>query len=106
MPKKKMVVHDLVHGAVEFDTGLFDDLIIVKSDGMPTYNFACVVDDHEQGITHIIRGDDHLSNTPRQWLVYEALGFKPPKCAHIPLITGNDRAPLSKRLGDVTISFY
>ncbi len=106
MPKKKMVVHDLVHGAVEFDTSLFDDLIIIKSDGMPTYNFACVVDDHEQGITHIIRGDDHFSNTPRQWMLYEALGFTLPKCAHIPLITGSNRSPLSKRFGDVTIGAY
>jgi len=106
VPKKKIVVHDIVHGDVEFDTELFDDIVIMKSDGTPTYSFACVVDDHAQAITHVIRGDDHLSNTPRQWLLYEALGFKPPKVAHIPLITGADHAPLSKRHSHVALNYY
>ncbi len=106
MPPKKAVLHDLVHGEVAFDTSLFEDLVIMKSDGYPVYHFACVVDDHEMEISHVIRGDDHLSNTPRQVLLYEALGWKPPKYAHLPLIMGNDGTPLSKRHGAVSLTQF
>ncbi|HXV28259.1 MAG TPA: glutamate--tRNA ligase [bacterium] len=102
----RTVFHDLVHGEVRFNAALFDDLVILKSDGFPTYHLACVVDDHDMEITHIIRGDDHLSNTPRQILLYEALGWKPPKYAHLPLIFGMDGTPLSKRHGVVSAKSY
>ena len=106
MPKKKIRFHDHVHGAIEFDTALFDDFVIQKSDGFPTYLFACVVDDHEMQITHVIRGDDHISNTPRQILIYEAFGWTPPEWAHLPLVFGSDRTPLSKRHAAVSITAY
>jgi len=106
MPKKEVVFTDLVHGETRFDTSLFDDLVLMKSDGFPTYHFACVVDDHEMEISHVIRGDDHLSNTPRQIVIYESLGWKPPKFAHLPLIMGSDGSPLSKRHGAVAASAY
>ncbi|MBI4394606.1 MAG: glutamate--tRNA ligase, partial [Candidatus Omnitrophica bacterium] len=105
-PKQKIKFHDLIHGAIEFDGTLLDDLVIQKSDGSPTYHFACVVDDHEMGITHVIRGDDHISNTPRQLFLYEALGWKPPQFAHLPLVFGQDRTPLSKRHGAVSLTAY
>lgn len=106
MPAAKVRFQDLVHGDLEFDTALFGDLVILKSDGYPTYQLACVVDDHDMEITHVIRGDDHLSNTPRQILLFEALGWKPPKYAHLPLILGEDGTPLSKRHGAVSLSAF
>lgn len=106
MPAQKAVFHDLVHGEVQFDTSLFGDLVILKSDGYPTYHMACVVDDHAMEITHVIRGDDHLSNTPRQILLFEALGWKAPKYAHLPLIMGDDGTPLSKRHGAVSLTAF
>lgn len=106
IPPRKTVFHDLVHGEVAFDTALFEDLVILKSDGFPTYHWACVVDDHEMGITHVIRGDDHLSNTPRQILLFEAMGWKAPKYVHLPLILGDDGTPLSKRHGAVSLSSF
>ena len=106
IPKKIIKFQDLVHGAIEFDGTLLDDLVIQKSDGFPTYHFACVVDDHEMGITHVIRGDDHISNTPRQIFLYEALGWKPPQFAHLPLVFAADKTPLSKRHGAVSLSAY
>lgn len=106
MPKQKAVVHDLVHGEMAFDTSLFDDLVIIKSDGYPTYHWACVIDDHEMEISHVIRGDDHVSNTPRQVMLFEALGWKAPKYAHLPLIMGADGTPLSKRHGAVSLSQF
>lgn len=106
MPAKKAVFRDLVHGETRFDTSLFDDLVILKSDGYPTYHLACVVDDHDMQITHVIRGDDHLSNTPRQLLLFEALGWKPPHYAHLPLILGADGTPLSKRHGAVSLTAF
>ncbi len=111
MPEKgaaaaKTHFQDLVHGDVEFDSSLFGDLVMIKSDGFPTYHMACVVDDHDKEITHVIRGDDHLSNTPRQILLFEALGWKPPKYAHLPLILGHDGTPLSKRHGAVALSSF
>lgn len=106
MPRRKVLFHDIVHGPVEFDASLFEDLVIMKSDGFPTYHFAVVVDDHDMSVSHVIRGDDHLSNTPRQLLLYEAFGWKPPKYGHLPLIAGADGAPLSKRHGAVSVTHY
>jgi len=100
------VVEDLIHGPVQFDNSGLDDFIIARSDGYPTYNFAAVVDDAAMGITHVIRGDDHLSNTPRQILLYQALGYPLPEFAHIPMILGPDRTRLSKRHGATSISAY
>lgn len=100
------VVEDAVKGAVTFENRELDDLIIARSDGTPTYNFCVVVDDIDMGITHIIRGDDHLSNTPRQILLYQALGQSPPEFAHVPLILGLDKARLSKRHGATAVMAY
>jgi glutamyl-tRNA synthetase len=100
------VVEDAVKGAVVFDNRELDDLIIARSDGTPTYNFCVVVDDIEMAITHIIRGDDHLANTPRQIQLYHALGHPPPQFAHLPLILGTDKARLSKRHGATSVMAY
>ena len=105
-PVGEAVVEDEVRGKVVFKNEFLDDFVIVKSDGFPTYNFACVVDDHLMEITHVIRGDDHLSNTPRQILLYEAFGWVPPKFAHIPMILGKDKARLSKRHGATSVIDY
>ena len=96
---------DLIRGEIEFVQD-FSDIVIMKSDGTPTYNFACVIDDALLGITHIIRGEDHISNTPKQILLYQALGFDIPEFAHLPLILGQDRSRLSKRHGAVSVSEY
>ena len=93
------VVDDLVKGPVRFQNKELDDLVLLRSDGAPTYNLAVVVDDHDMGVTHVIRGDDHLNNAARQSLIYEALGLAKPAFAHIPLIHGPDGAKLSKRHG-------
>lgn len=98
--------HDAVYGDVSFPADVMDDLILVRSDGSPTYNFAVVCDDANMGITHVIRGDDHLSNTPRQILIYEALGFKVPTFAHLPMILGPDGKKLSKRHGATNVEDY
>lgn len=103
---QKISVSDLIRGKIEFDASLIKDQVIIKSDGTPTYNFACVVDDAEMNITHIIRGDDHISNTPKQILFYQALGFPLPDFAHLPLIMGMEGGRLSKRTGAVAISDY
>jgi glutamyl-tRNA synthetase len=100
------VVKDLIKGEVIFDNRELDDLIISRSDGTPTYNFCVVVDDIEMAITHIIRGDDHLSNTPRQIQLYEAFGHELPQFAHVPLILGTDKARLSKRHGATSVTAY
>ena len=100
------VVDDEVKGRVEFDNTELDDLILARSDGSPTYNFCVVCDDIDMGITHIIRGDDHLSNTPRQMQLYEALGSEPPVFAHVPLILGEDKKRLSKRHGATSVMAY
>src|SRR6266513_3616626 len=100
------IVNDAVKGDVVFDNRELDDLIIARSDGTPTYNFCVVVDDIDMGITHIIRGDDHLANTPRQILLYRALGDTPPQFAHVPLILGLDKARLSKRHGATSVTAY
>ncbi len=106
VPKQKVGFQDLVHGVIEFDTSLFEDFVIQKSDGFPTFFLACAVDDHEMGITHVIRGDDHISNTPRQILIYQALGWTPPEWGHLPLVFGADKTPLSKRHGSVSFDGY
>jgi glutamyl-tRNA synthetase len=100
------IVKDLIKGDVVFDNQELDDLIIARSDGTPTYNFCVVVDDVDMNITHVIRGDDHLSNTPRQIQLYEALGHEPPQFAHVPLILGTDKARLSKRHGATSVTAY
>lgn len=104
VPGKKVVFKDGVHGPAEFDTSDTGDFIIIASDGIAGYNFAAVVDDALMGITHILRGDDHLSNTPRQILLFEALGFKVPEFFHLPLVLGPDRTPLGKRHGGSTLA--
>ncbi len=99
-------VEDMVKGNVVFENEQLDDLIIQRSDGTPTYNLTVVVDDVDMGITHIIRGDDHLNNTPRQVQLYDALGFDMPKFAHLPMILGSDKARLSKRHGATSVMAY
>ena len=101
-----VVVEDLLRGKVIFDVSELDDLIIQRTDGSPTYNFVVVVDDADMDITHVIRGDDHLSNTPRQCLLYDALNFSRPKFVHIPMILGQDKARLSKRHGATSALAY
>src|ERR1700719_5334437 len=101
-----VVVRDLVRGPVTFQNTELDDLIIARSDGTPTYNFCVVVDDRDMGVTHVIRGDDHLNNTPRQMNMLEALGATPPAYAHVPMILGPDGAKLSKRHGAVSVLQY
>jgi glutamyl-tRNA synthetase len=101
-----VVVEDLVHGSVTFQNAELDDLIIARSDGTPTYNFCVVVDDMDMGVTHVIRGDDHLNNTPRQMNMLRALGATPPAYAHVPMILGADGTKLSKRHGAVSVLQY
>lgn len=100
------VVRDLIRGPVVFDNKQLDDLIILRSDGVPTYNFAVVVDDVTMKITHVIRGDDHLNNTPRQIQLYRALAYEPPEFAHLPMILGPDKTKLSKRHGATAVTEY
>jgi len=100
------VVRDLVHGEVTFRNEEISDFVIMKSDGFPTYNFACVIDDWQMGITHVIRADEHLSNTPKQMWIYEALGAPMPKFAHVPMILAPDRSKLSKRHGAQTVEEF
>ena len=99
-------MQDLVKGNILFQNEEMDDLIIQRADGYPTYNFAVVVDDAQMGITHVIRGDDHVNNTPRQILLYEALDFPVPLFAHVPMILGSDKARLSKRHGATSVMAY
>lgn len=103
---QKILVKDLVRGDVEFDSNGVGDFVIVKSDGAPVYNFAVVIDDYLMEITTVIRGEEHLSNTPRQVLLYEALGFPVPKFAHVSLILGEDRSKMSKRHGSTHVDQY
>jgi glutamyl-tRNA synthetase len=98
--------HDLVRGNVTFENDTLDDFVLLKSDGFPTYHLANVVDDHLMGITHVLRGDEWLSSTPRHVLMYQAFGWQPPIFAHLPMILGPDRAKLSKRHGDTSILQY
>jgi glutamyl-tRNA synthetase len=101
-----VVVEDLIRGRVAFQNSELDDLIIARSDGTPTYNFTVVVDDMDMRITHVIRGDDHLNNTPRQMNMLKALGYTPPVYAHVPMILGPDGSRLSKRHGAVSVMQY
>jgi glutamyl-tRNA synthetase len=100
------VVDDLIKGKIVFDNNVLDDLIILRSNGYPTYNFSVVVDDALMNITHVVRGDDHLTNTPRQVPIFEALGFSVPRFGHLPMILGSDKARLSKRHGATSIMAY
>ncbi|MDH4023165.1 MAG: glutamate--tRNA ligase, partial [Gammaproteobacteria bacterium] len=100
------VVEDLVRGRVEFQNAELDDVILMRSDGTPTFHFGVVVDDGDMGITHVIRGDDHLNNTPRQMHMIQALGFPLPAYGHLPMILGSDGAKLSKRHGAVNVLEY
>jgi len=100
------VLHDLIKGTIEFENNELDDLIIQRGDGWPTYNFSAVVDDATMLITHVIRGDDHVNNTPRQILLYEAFGYSLPQFAHVPMILGADKARLSKRHGATSVMAY
>ena len=103
---ENVIVQDLVRGNVIFESNGIGDYVIVKSDGIPTYNFAVVLDDSLMGVTHVIRGEEHLSNTPRQLLLYNALGLKTPYFAHVSLILGKDRSKMSKRHGSTSIEAY
>ena len=104
-PVRTVKWDDLIRGEIVFDTATIKDQVLMKSDGSPTYSFACVVDDAAMAITHVIRGEDHISNTPKQIMIYQALGLKAPKFAHLPLIMG-DEGRLSKRTGAVAVSDY
>jgi len=106
MPDDSMTMTDLIRGEITFDLSLISDFVLMKSDGSPTYNFACVVDDASMDITHVIRGEDHISNTPRQIALYEALGHSIPQFAHMPMILGPDKSKLSKRHGATSITEY
>ncbi|MFN3599102.1 MAG: glutamate--tRNA ligase [Aquificaceae bacterium] len=107
VPENRVVVfEDLIKGHIAINTDDFGDFVIVRSDGTPTYNFVVVVDDALMGVTHVIRGEDHIPNTPKQILIYEALGFKVPQFAHLPVILGEDRSKLSKRHGAVSVRNY
>lgn len=105
-PGKIIKWDDLIRGEIIFDTETIKDQVLMKSDGSPTYSFACVVDDALMEISCVIRGEDHISNTPKQIVIYEALGFKIPKFAHLPLILDDERARLSKRAGAVAVTDY
>lgn len=107
MPQEgRTVVNDLIKGVVEFENSQLEDLIIMRSDGSPTYNFVVVVDDIDMEITHIIRGDDHLNNTPKQIHIYKAFGWNPPAFGHLPMILGADKTRLSKRHGATSVMAY
>ncbi len=107
MPQEgSTIVDDLIKGSITFENEQLDDLIIRRSDGTPTYNLTVVVDDVDMNITHVVRGDDHINNTPRQLQLYKALGYEVPKFAHLPMILGSDKARLSKRHGATSVMAY
>ncbi len=105
-PNKKVIFDDMIRGRIEFDTTELGDFVIAKSEDEPIFHLVVVIDDHEMGVTHIIRGEDHISNTPRQILIYEAIGAPVPRYAHIPLLLSSDRSKLSKRKGAIPVSEY
>lgn len=105
-PSQKVIFKDLIRGDVEFDSALIGDFSIAKDLATPLYNFAVVIDDFEMKISHVIRGEDHISNTPKQILLQEALGFTQPEYAHLPLILGADRSKMSKRHGSTSVAEY
>jgi len=107
MPEKgEAVFQDIIHGIIEFDYALIDDTVLLKADGFPTYHLAAIVDDHEQGITHVIRGDEWLSSTPKHLYLYKCFGWAPPFFAHLPVIIGGDKKKLSKREGSVSVDAF
>jgi glutamyl-tRNA synthetase len=106
MPRQEIKLYDIIRGEILFDTSTLKDEVLIKSDGSPTYSFACVVDDALMSVSHVIRGEDHISNTPKQMMIYRALDFNVPKFAHLPLILGSDGGRLSKRTGAVAVSDY
>ena len=106
IPEGQTEFNDLIHGQTVFQNEEIDDFIILRTDGTPVYQIAVVSDDHDMGVTHVIRGDDHLSNTPKQILLYKALGWSIPQFAHVPLIWGPDKKRLSKRHGAVSVEAY
>jgi glutamyl-tRNA synthetase len=106
MPLREVKLYDVIRGEIQFDTAIIKDQVLIKSNGSPAYSFACVVDDALMEISHVIRGEDHIPNTPKQIIIYEALGFKVPKFAHLPLILGEDGSRMSKRTGAVAVSDY
>jgi nondiscriminating glutamyl-tRNA synthetase len=103
---REVVFDDIVRGEVRFHTDVIGDPVLVRSDGVPAYNYAVVIDDALMEITHVIRGEDHISNTPRQILLYEAFGWTPPRFAHVPLVMGPDHSPLSKRHGATSVKEF
>ena len=103
---RDVVFNDLVRGEVRFSTDVIGDPVLVRSDGVPAYNYAVVIDDALMEITHVIRGEDHISNTPRQMLLYEAFGWTPPVFAHVSLVMGPDHSPLSKRHGATSVAEF
>ena len=106
VPSGVTVVEDAIKGSISFDNSAIEDLVLVRSDGTPTYNFCVVVDDATMEITHVIRGDDHINNTPKQILIYQALGHSLPVFAHLPMILGEDKTRLSKRHGATSVMAY
>ena len=106
MPEERIIVNDFIKGKMDFDSRLLSDFVIMKSDGIPTYNFAVVIDDILMKISLVMRGDDHISNTPKQIVIYQALGYEPPNFAHIPMIMGPDNTRLSKRHGATSVMAY
>jgi len=106
IPPEYTVYQDLIHGEIKRENSEIEDFVLIKSDGAPTYNFAVVLDDHRMRITHVLRGDDHITNTPKQILLYKAFGFELPQFGHVPLILGKDHSKLSKRHGAVSLSYY
>ncbi len=106
IPEGKTIFNDIIRGEIEFNNQDIGDFVIMKSDGVPTYNFAVVIDDYTMGITHVIRGEDHISNTPKQLFIYNAFGWTPPEFAHLPLLLGPDRSKLSKRHGVTSVTEY
>ncbi|MFZ3072882.1 MAG: glutamate--tRNA ligase [Thermodesulfobacteriota bacterium] len=106
VPPGKTIVNDLIKGPIAFDHSEIEDLVILRSDSTPTYNLCVVADDADMEITHVIRGDDHMNNTPKQALIYEALGYKLPLFAHLPMILGSDKTRLSKRHGATSVIAY
>jgi len=106
VPEGETVVRDAIRGEITFHNREIEDFVLLRSDGTPTYNLAVVVDDVEMRVSHVVRGDDHLSNTPKQLLLYRALGAEAPAFAHLPMIVGQDGKPLSKRHGDVSVGHY
>lgn len=107
MPREgQTIVNDLIKGPITFENSVLEDMVIVRSDGTPTYNFVVVVDDIDMKITHVIRGDDHVNNTPKQIHIYQAFGWEVPAFAHLPMILGADKSRLSKRHGATSVTAY